>query len=165
LDYLSLTDGSLLEADNLFAQGLVSGKCLPFLFHPNQLIVTKENGVYIALVIKDWPSTDPFFLHCWTWAPNGSGVVRQKKNCVSPRIIHDTIAISELETYPLIFAPEEVKALIKKRTQAFWNLIRSPKLVEYDGLDYQSERIHVRFLEITSMMHHTNTNYRLVLVA
>jgi hypothetical protein len=115
LDYLSPTErpteASAIEADNLFTQGLVSKKCLPFLFRPNQLIVTKINGVHIARVIKSWPSKGQ--LLCWNWMPNGYGVVRWSNTCVIPRMTHDTMAISEL--------------------------------VGYDGLDFQSERIHVRF--------------------
>jgi hypothetical protein len=149
LDYLSATKGPLFqEARRLFSNGLVSAESLPLLFCPNQLLVAKEDSVPVALATADWPSLDE--IECWNWGPDGSGIRRRSKKWNTPHISDKTIAIPDLDIYPLEFAPEHVGTRIRDRAQVFWDLIKTPKLVEYSGLDVPGERTHVCYRVLTS---------------
>ncbi|RDW73420.1 hypothetical protein BP6252_07327 [Coleophoma cylindrospora] len=159
LDYLSVAVGELFDkANDLFARGLVSPECLPLLFCPNELLISKENDIYIAAVLRDWPATDlPIVpsasslptegqnnLNCWTWGPpNSSGMGRRLQILKVERVIRDDkVKITDLLTYPSRFASKKVLDSIKNRGQAFWNL-RFPKLVSYSGWDFQLEQNHI----------------------
>ncbi|KAI1298945.1 hypothetical protein F5Y03DRAFT_386487 [Xylaria venustula] len=130
------------KCDNLFSKGLVSHDTLPWLFYPNDVLVTSTGPLKIAYVLRRFPKEGPRLdLDCWNWGYDGHWLRRTDTRVSVDVPTYSTVRINELAVYPLRFATEETKRKLLENGQQFWNL-RHQSFVSYDGPDYKGERIY-----------------------
>lgn len=112
------------EADNLFAEGLVSEKHLSKLFGPDEIVVTMRDGQPVAYKSRGLPSTvgSAVTLYCENW--NFDGVFGQKESYVTVTWPSSSLAILpivDLEFFPLKYDRLGTKGRLLKRGQLLWN--------------------------------------------
>jgi len=138
------------KCDDLFLQERVSSETLPWLFRPNEVIVSQEGPHEIAYVLRSVPKggeSDSVELECWNWAYDGVSLRRKDRILSLSAPAYGTVPISELAIYPLRFASPQTKQRLFDRGQRFWEL-RNQTHVSYEGPDYNGERVYVGFLFI-----------------
>ncbi|KAI0972612.1 hypothetical protein F4678DRAFT_460182 [Xylaria arbuscula] len=129
------------KCDHLFSKGLVSHDTLPWLFHPNDVLVASAGPLEIAYVLRRFPKEGPRLdLDCWNWGYDGHWLRRTDTRVSVDVPTYSTIRINELAVYPLRFATEETKGRLLNNGQKFWNL-RHQSFVSYEGPDFKGERI------------------------
>jgi mRNA-degrading endonuclease RelE of RelBE toxin-antitoxin system len=142
LIYLKERENALYkESDQLLAKGKTNAKLIKFLFCPNEMVVTRQSGIVIAYAIKELyvNPAGSVRLKCWAWIYGGGALRRQGKDLQVHCKGDQTIAITDLPTYPLRFASQEIKDQLIKKGERFWEL-RVPQLVTYRGMNFLQER-------------------------
>ncbi|KAI1111946.1 hypothetical protein F5Y14DRAFT_453540 [Nemania sp. NC0429] len=130
------------KCDNLFSHGLVSHDTLPWLFHPNDVLVAIKGSLEIACVLREFPEEGAKLqLHCWNWSYDGHRLRRRDMTVNLGVPAYGTVRINELAIYPLRFATEETKTRLLANGKRFWNL-RHQSFVSYEGPDYRGECIY-----------------------
>ncbi|KAM7185678.1 Fidgetin-like protein 1 [Naviculisporaceae sp. PSN 640] len=145
LEYMDVNPSPMYDkCDSLFSRGIVTQETLPWLYAPNEVLVTtNKKGLQTAAVLRSVPEVENggsvVQLHCWYWGYNGHKL-RRKDNKLPVQIqSYGETAINQLAVYPLRFATQEVKDKILANGRKFWEH-RKPAQVAYQGWDYQRER-------------------------
>ncbi|KAI0126176.1 hypothetical protein BJ170DRAFT_462939 [Xylariales sp. AK1849] len=129
-----------LEAERLFEKGVVPETHIERLFRPNQVVVTKDQEVQIALSLNEWPVKK--FNHLqfsgWRWYYNGRHLRRQPWFGKMELGFLDDKEIRELAICPIDFVQEDSVKGLKERGKQFWSM-RSQRLVSYDGWDHHHD--------------------------
>ncbi|KAK3314264.1 hypothetical protein B0H66DRAFT_568105 [Apodospora peruviana] len=131
------------KCDTLFGQHLVSAETLPWLYQPNDVLVSAEGPLEIAYVLQ-LPArlrSNGVDLSVWNWGYDGHFLRRNFENPSVSMAQYGTIPIRQLAVYPLFYASEETKQTLLKTGEKFWSL-RNCTHVSYQGPDYQGERIY-----------------------
>ncbi|KAM7203902.1 hypothetical protein V8F33_001873 [Rhypophila sp. PSN 637] len=141
LSYLrSCPDPMYAKCDALFSRGAVTKDTLPWLFRPNEVVVSKEGPLQMAYVLKHFPSEDSTLrLFCWNWGYDGHWLHRKPATLFVEIPSFGEMSITALAAYPLRFAQQEVGERILTNGKRFWDL-RRQGLIAYEGPDYQGER-------------------------
>jgi hypothetical protein len=121
------------EAEELFARGAVNRKHWAKLFRPGVLVVNYKSNELTAYVSTSCTIVfnGTLQLSCWSWAFESKFFKNEVDLVVSWPSNKDTIAITDLLTYPLEYAPAGLEQELRHRGQAFW-ACRSRKFVNYD---------------------------------
>ena len=131
------------KCDDLFSRGMVTQDTLPWLFFPNEVVVSSEGPLHIAYVVRRVPMEGATLrLVCWNWGYDGHWLHR-KDNTLPVQIpSYGEVRIDSLAVYPQRFAAKAVTEGILENGKKFWSLNRQV-LASYEGLDYQGERTYV----------------------
>lgn len=142
--YINTQYGELFdEMDSLAAKGMVKSQNIPLLFCPNEIVMTKANGVPAACVLRAWPAKkNPIALECWNWAYDGHWLHRKECWLNINRPIQPMVNIRDLAVYPLRFATDEEISYLESRGRKFWSL-RHHSFVAYEGWDLKREHYYV----------------------
>lgn len=147
LNYVDATVGAKHKrADDLFRRGITDFQSLNFLFKPNDILVVANQGRHTSHALNTWLAS----LHtphwgCWTWTYDGSSFMRKPGAVQVPdlkNVKNRTVSIRELGTYPIKYAPENIRKSLKERGQKFWAL-RSQSYISYTGWDVLKDENHV----------------------
>jgi hypothetical protein len=151
LDYVKMAyASSYSEAQDLFAQGIVSRQHYSKLFVPQNVVVGSENGHPRAWLCEDWPEKvspfanakdkygwhrrsviismvlDPSFqLNCKSWSFDGQ--FRNDKLtlvCRWPSNDRANIQICDLDIFPLKYDQTGLQGILQHRGQKFWSCRR-----------------------------------------
>jgi hypothetical protein len=134
------------EAEALFASGMVSRSHWAKLFRPGELVVTNKANQPMAYMSTSCPvvSDNILRLQCWYWEFDGNFF---EENVTLPVVWpseKETIAITDLQTYPLQYAHAGVEDELRSRGEVFW-ACRSRRFVNYDaplqGMEVQIVRL------------------------
>ncbi|KAM7210502.1 hypothetical protein V8F06_014115 [Rhypophila decipiens] len=141
LSYLrSCPDPMYAKCDALFSRGAVTKDSLPWLFRPNEVVVSNEGPLQMAHVLKHFPIVDSTLrLSCWNWGYDGHWLQRKPAPLLVEIPSFGEKSITALAAYPLRFAQQEVRERILTNGKRFWDL-RRPVLIAYEGPDYRGER-------------------------
>ncbi len=129
------------KCDEQFGRGEVSSETLPWLFRPNEVIVSREGGHAIAYVLRGVlkAGRSTFLeLNCWNWGYIGNALYRRDRTLKLTSPMSATIPIRQLAAYPLRFADAETKARLLERGQRFWGL-RNQTYASYEGVNYSGD--------------------------
>ncbi|CAG8377073.1 unnamed protein product [Penicillium salamii] len=134
------------EADALFSKGLVTKFHLPKLFAAQDVLVTKERGQPCAYILDVFPG-DSMALSCWAWRFDGRFWKYRIAIDVNWPGSQETVAITDLSIYPLIYATPDVKRLLESCGRRFW-LIRHGKYISYTspGIQKDGQNIQSRYM-------------------
>ncbi|KAI1500278.1 P-loop containing nucleoside triphosphate hydrolase protein [Biscogniauxia marginata] len=122
------------EADNLFAQGLVSMKQFPKLFRTGEVVVTREDGQIVAFLTERCSYSDSsgkVGLQCHRLLFDG--LFKRKEIDLSvdwPTYSDSVVQIDALSVYPLRFSAPGTKARLMSRGKVFWSC-RNRRFVSY----------------------------------
>ena len=136
-----------VEAEALFAKGVVSRKHWAKLFCLDEIVVTVEHGQAVAFVsvICPIPNDDFLVLYCWSWAFDGKFFRREAELRIPWPSKNDVTAITDLQVYPLKYAKAGLEDKLRNRGERFWGC-RGRKYVSYDvplsGMEIQIVRHH-----------------------
>jgi hypothetical protein len=121
------------EAEELFEQGVVNRKHWTKLFRPGAVVVSHKSNEPVAYVSTSCaiPRNDGLHLKCWSWAFESKFFKSEVDLVVSWPSEKDTIAIRDLLTYPLEYAPVGFEEELRRRGQVFWSF-RLRRFVNYD---------------------------------
>ncbi|KAI8667212.1 AAA domain-containing protein [Fusarium sp. Ph1] len=146
------------EADALFAQGKVNQGCLNILFQPGELVVHHgfdKNRSASGAIVPWFPSntSEPGRQSRFcSWEFNGHLTRLWRSSVVPPQPrwvrsqYNRVVDITSLMSYPLRFAPGDLKAKLIARGQRFW-AFRRQKLVCYNENDQDGIfRVERRFM-------------------
>lgn len=150
------------EADELFSQGLVTKKHLAKLCGPNELMVTSIEGQPRAfqvhrVVFENWPS---LHLDLWCWGFDGTFYKEHSTmEFLWPASVpaDSAIPITNLELYPLSFAPAGLEKRLTTRGEVFWKS-RKMRFVAYDPPHAGLELHSVSCLFCSSFLNLRNIN-------
>lgn len=155
LDYLAHDAASTVEfsaCDRDFGASRVSCGTLPWLFRPNEVVVTtRKDGPYpvsAAYVVGHWPVVSKSGLvttvtfRAWNWIHDGRKLRRRYVSLQVSVPAHGTVEIRKLDVYPLRYADEQMKAFLTDLGRRFWAL-REPGLVAYEGWDWERQKNYV----------------------
>ncbi|KAI9781876.1 MAG: hypothetical protein M1839_005670 [Geoglossum umbratile] len=132
------------KADELFSQGLVSLRTLPYLIAPNDLVITHgDDGEPDDLAYKadSWLTFKAFNLSFTAWAWKYDGVFQKENRSFYlhfPRHDDEVRPLRDLPVYPLRYASPEVAERLRTRGKEFWSC-RFRKYIRYDSLDDRRE--------------------------
>lgn len=141
------------KAESLFARGVVDQEHIPYLFKPNDLIISGTHGQTAAFVLQDWPeisSDDSVSLRCWSFQADGSGFARRRDHLSILPITTKTITIQDLAAYPIRFATKDLQDLIRNRGQKHW-AHRIATQITYKGWNVARDQFYVS-LGLTSFI-------------
>ncbi|KAH6615868.1 hypothetical protein B0J18DRAFT_451867 [Chaetomium sp. MPI-SDFR-AT-0129] len=143
--YVNTQYGEMFEeVDRLASQGRVKSHDIDLLFCPNEVIVTKENEIPTAFVLKSWPTRgNTIDLECWNWAYDGHCVRRNSSQLTINKPTDAMVNIRDLNVYPLRFATEDEVNFLESRGRKFWSL-RFQSFVAYDGWDWKTENYYTK---------------------
>ena len=132
--------GTFREAENLFSKGLVTPKYLPFLFRPDQLVVTTEEHQLRAFVqseLMPCSSNNIGELEAFSWEFDGQ--FKKKKHFFYIDVPKDReeTRIDQLSMYPARFAGHDTVRHLCRRGQIFWGC-RNGKFLQ--GKEHGSEK-------------------------
>jgi hypothetical protein len=133
-DYLEQRLGSeYTEAGQLFGHGEVNKKHWTKLFPPGVIVVSYRSNEPTAYVSTSCTiaQNDTLRLSCWSWAFESKFFKNKVDLVVSWPSDKDTIAIADLLTYPLEYAPAGLEQDLRHRGQVFW-ACRSRKFINYN---------------------------------
>ncbi|KAH7325688.1 hypothetical protein B0I35DRAFT_116862 [Stachybotrys elegans] len=140
----------ILTLERLTKAGNIDAKRLPWLYKPNEMIISIVKGVPTAYVLKSDPSWNEeltgITLECWAWDYNGFLLQRKGHELfVATPSNSDPTPIRNLSAYPLRFATKEVKDSVLARGRKYWGL-RYQHHVSYLGWDAKGDRnqMHAR---------------------
>lgn len=144
LSFIQESHGALYDqADTLFSKGLVHRDFLKMLFCPNDVVLSKQEGVLRAFVITSQPlGSTTLKLECWYWGYDGQRLRRKFCSLALTRALKATVNIRDLEIYPLRYATDEEKNYLLQRGQKFWNL-KHQTLSTYNGWDLNTDNFYV----------------------
>jgi hypothetical protein len=134
------------DAETLFSSGMVSRSHWAKLFRPGELLVSNKTNQPMAYMSTSCPFGDHNVLHleCWFWEFDGKFF---QENVVLPvewPSENETIAITDLHTYPLQYAHAGLEDELRNRGKVFW-ACRSRRFVNYDaplqGMEVQIVRL------------------------
>ena len=141
---LSNPDVMYRKCDELFSRGMVTQDTLPWLFYPNDILVSSQGSLHMAYVLRRVPMEGSTLrLLCWNWGYDGHRLSRKDTTLTVDIPSYGEMRINQLAVYPLRFATQEVAERILKNGEKFWSLSRQV-LISYEGPDYRDERIYVR---------------------
>jgi hypothetical protein len=130
------------EAEALFDKSLVTGRYLPMLYRPNEVVLQKDSwgkpDTWIAVVVDGWPGVDSgkFCIKTWSWNYNGWQFDRFYTTVKTPLSMYpqedEVTAIDQLGYIPLRFANAAIVSRLRERGLAFWRL-RNRSYVAYTG--------------------------------
>ncbi|PVH76181.1 AAA family ATPase [Cadophora sp. DSE1049] len=182
--------------DRQLDRGVISQDTLPFLFKPGDVIVWEAKRKIHAVIARSWPQqtsasassvnqqkkerdrskdaldTDKS-VSGWTvesWSYQYDGNFLRKKQSVeitcSAMSSDEEIAISQLNVYPLKYAPEAFMPTLEDRGKTFWSC-RYRKVVSYDddkgvygvGERSSGERFVVDF-QTYQQLHSSSANFK-----
>jgi hypothetical protein len=140
------------EAEELSKHGTVKKKHWEKLFRPGGVVVSKKSNEPAAYVSVSCTIADDDSLHlkCWSWAFETEFFKDEVELVVTWPSDKDTIAITDLLTYPLEHAPAGFEQELRRRGQVFWGC-RSRKFVNYEVPSQGMEVQTVRPLNIDSV--------------
>ena len=147
LEYASrVYGGDYQEADELFSKGLVTRRHLVKLFAPNELVFTYTDGQPTAYVLRKWPEImrdGHLQLNCWSWKPNGSTFLRNKRNLsvFAPQFDDEELEIRRLSVLPLACETPEVRTHLELRGRKHWSL-RLQSYVSYNGWNISHDQYY-----------------------
>ena len=123
------------EADEQFAQGLVSKRHFPKLFALEEVVVQTTDQGPIGLVVSRivLSQEHTVMMECWSLDFDGQFYKKRMAIQVSWPSKEDQLDISSLEYFPLKFADEALKARVLARGEQFWQC-RTRRLIECDSL-------------------------------
>ncbi|CAI6238217.1 unnamed protein product [Periconia digitata] len=139
------------EADQLFADGLVSQSHISKLFKPNQVIIKQKPGRDAkAYVVQYWPflKGEELYTQVWSWEYDGFELRRKRKLLSLTFHSQENMRVTDLKVFPLEYAPQSLVDSVIKRGQKYWSM-RNGKFVSYSGLDslreesYQNNRFMI----------------------
>jgi hypothetical protein len=133
-DYLEKRLGSeYTEAERLFEHGKVNRKHWTKLFPPGVVVVSHKSNEPAAYVCTSCAVAynDTLHLSCWSWAFESTFFKNEVELVVPWPSDEDTIAITDLFTYPLEYAPAGFEQELRRRGQVFW-ACRSRNFINYD---------------------------------
>ncbi|KAK6542372.1 hypothetical protein TWF694_006330 [Orbilia ellipsospora] len=137
------TDRMVAKCDKMFSQGLVSCDTLPWLFHPNDVVVSTKDPMPTAYVLRRFPTEDSHFtLLAWNWGYDGHWLRRKDTKLTVNFPTYGEMPINTLSVYPLRYASSDTKEKLLNNGQNFWNL-RQQRMVSYQGLDFGGEHTYV----------------------
>jgi hypothetical protein len=121
------------EAEVLFKQGAVNRKHWAKLFRPGAVVVGHKSNEPAAYISTSCAIAFNGSLHlkCWSWAFESRFLKDEVDLVVSWPSDKETVAITDLSTYPLEYAPDGLEQELRRRGQVFWTC-RSRKFVNYD---------------------------------
>jgi len=141
---LSSPDVMYRKCDDLFSRGMVTQDTLPWLFYPNDILVSSQGSLHMGYVLRRVPMEGSTLrLLCWNWGYDGHRFSRKDTTLTVDIPSYGEMRINQLAVYPLRFATQEVAEKISKNGEKFWSLSRQV-LISYEGPDYREERIYVR---------------------
>ncbi|KAK3370368.1 hypothetical protein B0H63DRAFT_315213 [Podospora didyma] len=143
LSYInSHPDDMYRRCDDLFTRGMVTQDTLPWLFYPNEILISWQGSVEVAYVLRRVPMEGSTLrLLCWSWGYDGYSLRRKDTTLTVDMRSYGETKITKLPVYPLRFAtPEVVKRVLDNRKKS-WTL-RRQSLVSYEGKDFLGERIY-----------------------
>ncbi|KAK6860766.1 P-loop containing nucleoside triphosphate hydrolase protein [Apiospora arundinis] len=127
--------------DNLFSQGLVSRDTLPWLFQPNEILVSSQGPLVMAYILRESPEEGSHLeFSCWNWGYNGQCLRRKDKRIKVSLLGDGEVRIDSLILYPLRYATKETKKRLVDNGESFWS-VTQPKFVSYEGPDYLGDRV------------------------
>jgi hypothetical protein len=133
-EYLEKRLGSeYTEAEQLFEHGEVNKKHWTKLFRPGVIVASYRSNEPTAYVCNSCTigQNETLRLTCWSWAFE-SKFFKNKVDLVVPwPSDEDTIAITDLLTHPLEYAPAGFEQELRRRGQVFW-ACHLRKFVNYD---------------------------------
>lgn len=144
-----------VEADSLFARGTVDQEHLIYLFKPNDLVISGTYEKPAAFVLQEWPrleNTGWVYLTCWSFQTDGRGFARKQETLSIPPIgakVHS--AIDNLPAYPLKFATKELRDLIRRRGEKYWDH-RTATQITYKGWNVAGDQFFVSAEHVSSVM-------------
>ncbi len=148
--------GMFADCDALFGQGLVSPETLPWLFLPNEVVVSNSGQGEVAFVLRHFSvsargvGSDSVELACWNWGYDGRWL-RRKENTGTVTVSRGVATpIAKLTAYPLRYADERTRLRLFERGSRFW-ASRNSTHFSYEGPDYNGERIYVGSHFLTSV--------------
>lgn len=144
ISYLqSHPDPMYQKCDDLFSRGMVTQDTFPWLFFPNDIVVSSEGPLHIAYVVRRVPMEGSTLrLLCWNWGYDGHWLHRKDNTLLVQIPSYGEMRIDTLAVYPQRFASKAVVEGILESGKKFWGLNRQV-LASYEGLDYQGERTYV----------------------
>lgn len=144
VSYLESSSNDMYRrCDELFARGVVTPDTLPWLFRPNDVLVSANGPLRTAYVLRQFPTEGSHLdLMCWNWAYDGHRLHRKDTSLTVKTPTCDEARIDQLTVYPLSYAAKETAQEILANGVKFW-VLRNPTSVSYEGPDYQGEGIYV----------------------
>ena len=163
LEYLDTHYGTCYaEVDGLLSRNCISPEYVDFLFKPEDLLGSRTDGDSVGHVLKSWPSylgKEPpsksgkaqktsheaqsgegrsvhvWTMETWNWEFDG-GFVRadHRLTLELPSKGTGEIAITELDVFPLRFAPQSIVTQLQRRGRTVWNC-RKRRFVSYTEHD------------------------------
>ena len=133
------------EADELFKNGMVSEAHLSKLFKPNQVIIKKKSGPdAVAYAAHWWPywKDGELLIQLWRWKYDGFDLTRRKKRLVLTYDTHKNVPITDLDAFPMEYAPKATIDSIMDRGKRYWSM-RNGHFASYSGLDSLREESYV----------------------
>ncbi|KAK8039917.1 hypothetical protein PG993_008328 [Apiospora rasikravindrae] len=126
--------------DEIFSRGMVSAESLPWLFHPNDIIVSREGPLILAYVLRQFPREgSQLELSVWNWGYNGHFLSRKDGKLTLNRPEYGEMRIDDLDVYPLRYATEETRQMLLENGNMFCALSSEPRLVSYQGPNYPGD--------------------------
>ncbi|KAK0744481.1 hypothetical protein B0T21DRAFT_89077 [Apiosordaria backusii] len=125
------------KCDELFSRGMVTQETLPWLFRPNDVVISTEGPAPNAYVLRRVPvEGSTLRLECWNWGYDGQCLRRKDATLTVDIQSFGELKIDQLAVYPVQFAAQTTFDRISATGQKFWDL-RHQVLVSYEGLDFQ----------------------------
>lgn len=144
--------------DRQMSEGIIDDETMPYLYRPNEILISVRRGVETAYVLKKTGSlftADDLTLDCWAWSYDGFWLRRKSEALTVNRSQSEPTPISSLSTYPLRFAKQVVKDRLIARGRKFWGL-RYLHHVSYSGWDAKAEELYVRPISLFLSGIHTS---------
>lgn len=111
------------------------------------MLVAFESGQPVAYVCQNYPVNlnDTLQVSCWTWAFDGKFYQKLTEfRILWPSDNNDTVAIKDLQIFPLQYAGGGLEDELRTRGEIFWKC-RFRKFVSYDvppnGTELQAVRL------------------------
>ena len=156
LEYMNHRFGSeFADADNLFANGVVTRAHVLHLFKPNEVVISGSHGRPAAFILHEWPEMNRdgwITLRCWSFQTDGSGFARKSTTISVPPVGSEPIKIQELVAYPLRFAASELHETIRSRGKKHWQL-RKATQVTYKGWNVRGDQYFVGSVQAFARNH------------
>lgn len=123
-DYLDASfDEEYRKAEGLFDKGTVSWDTVQYLFQPNRVIVTREDGEPSAFVSSSYLTKAGNFwtLSAWSWDFDGR-FWKKTSNFKLSQISNETEStlIKNLDVFPLQYANDTTGLELRARGERFW---------------------------------------------
>jgi hypothetical protein len=140
---------NFIEANALFAKGLVSLRHLSKLFVPGEVVILSDTEKPMGYCLDSCTALEDgsmgissLGLKCWSWSFDGQFVRTKADLKVEWTFSDDDLPIVSLPVYPLKYAEAGLAERIRARGSTFWSC-RKKRFVEYrpTNLDFQSRTV------------------------